>query len=155
MQIWKNTERSRRPLLYVSLIITAIIMLNIFSRIENWKRDLTTNQASLEFTATDELLRPPLLSMSTAAAADRIATWVETQGKWQMVSRKSVNDGVEIRLTRTTAILRFTDDIQIMLSSEGGSTRVSAESRSRIGKGDLGQNPRNLKELVSHLIQAG
>lgn len=34
---------------------------------------------------------------------------------------------------------------------DGAMTRVDATSRSRIGKGDLGQNPRNLAELVRAL----
>ncbi|MFK8111816.1 MAG: DUF1499 domain-containing protein [Rubripirellula sp.] len=32
-----------------------------------------------------------------------------------------------------------------------GATRVEAQSQSRVGKGDLGQNPRNLKEIMSEL----
>jgi uncharacterized protein (DUF1499 family) len=60
-----------------------------------------------------------------------------------------------MKLTRTTPVMRFTDDIDVVLRAEGNSTRVQAESQSRVGKGDLGQNPRNLKELVGYLMQAG
>jgi len=130
-------------------------MLSVFSRIDDWKRDLTTNQASLEAAAADELLRPPLLPFAPTEVADQILAWADTQGKWKIVSRAEVDGGVEMKLTRTTGIMRFTDDIHVVLQSEGGGTRVEAESKSRIGKGDFGQNPRNLKELVGHLIQAG
>ena len=51
--------------------------------------------------------------------------------------------------------MRFTDDIVVVLRTEGDLTRVQAQSQSRVGKGDLGQNPRNLKELVGYLKQAG
>ena len=135
--------------------MTAIIMLSVFSRIDNWKRDLTTNHARLAATAADELLRPPLLSSSTAEVADQIAAWAGIQRKWKMVSRANVEGGIEMKLTRTTGIMRFTDDIQVILQPEGDGTRMKAESQSRVGKGDLGQNPRNLRELVGHLIQAG
>ncbi|MDE0866385.1 MAG: DUF1499 domain-containing protein [Rubripirellula sp.] len=151
----RTGKRLRRPLFYISITMTAIIMLSVFFRIDSWKRDLTTNHARLASTAADEILRPPLLPSSTAEVADQIAAWAETQGKWKMVSRANVEGGVEVKLTRTTGIMRFTDDIQVILQPEGDGTRMEAESQSRVGKGDLGQNPRNLKELVGHLIQAG
>ena len=48
----------------------------------------------------------------------------------------------------------FYDDITVILRSERGNS-VKATSQSRVGKGDLGQNPRNLKELVNFLLQSG
>jgi len=86
--------------------------------------------------------------------AERIVAWADQQGRWEIVSQKQIDQGVEMKLTRTTPLMRFTDDIDVVLRAEGDATRVQAQSQSRIGKGDLGQNPRNLKELVGHLIQA-
>jgi uncharacterized protein (DUF1499 family) len=130
-------------------------MLSVFSRIDNWKRDLTTNQARLSDDAGDEQLRPPLVSGTPTEVAERIVRWVGQTGRWQLVSQQKIDQGVEMKLTRTTSIMRFTDDIDVVLRAESDSTRVQAQSQSRIGKGDLGQNPRNLKELVGHLLQAG
>ena len=132
-----------------------MILLSVFSRIDNWKRDLTTNQARLSENAADEQLRPPLVFGTPREVAERIERWTDEQGRWKLVSQQEIEQGVEMKLTRTTSIMRFTDDVDVFLRAEGDSTRVQAQSQSRIGKGDLGQNPRNLKELVAHLMQTG
>ena len=132
-----------------------MILLSLFSRIDNWKRDLTTNQARLSDDAVDEQLRPPLILGTPTEVAERIARWIDQQARWKLVSQQKIEQGVEMKLTRTTLIMRFVDDVDVFLRAEGDSTRVKAQSQSRIGKGDLGQNPRNLKELVGHLMQTG
>ena len=142
-------------MIYISFTITAVILLSVFSRIDNWKRDLTTNQARLSDDAVDEQLRPPLVVGTPTEVAERIASWADQQGRWKLVSQQKIDQGVKVKLTRTTSLMRFTDDIDVVLRAEGDSTRVQAQSQSRVGKGDLGQNPRNLKELVGHLMQAG
>lgn len=142
-------------MIYISLTITVFILLSVFSRIDNWKRDLTTNQARLVADAPDEQLRPHMVTGTPAEVAGRITAWVQQQGRWQFVSQADISEGVELKLTRTTPIMRFTDDIVVVLRTEGDLTRVQAQSQSRVGKGDLGQNPRNLKELVGYLKQAG
>ena len=50
--------------------------------------------------------------------------------------------------TRKTGFLRFTDDVVIKVESRGDKSRLEATSQSRVGRSDLGQNPRNLKELL-------
>jgi hypothetical protein len=150
-----GTKWFKRSAIYISVTITVVIILSVFSRIDNWKRDLTTNHARLSDDASDELLRPPLVSGTPLAVADQIVEWVKQQGRWEYVNQSDVDSVVEMKLTRTTPVMRFTDDIDVVLRAEGNSTRVQAESQSRVGKGDLGQNPRNLKELVGYLMQAG
>lgn len=130
-------------------------MVSVFSRIDNWKRDLTTNHARLTDDAADELLRPPLVRGIPAEVADRIAAWVESQARWSLVNQKTLDEGLEMNLIRVTPIMRFTDDITVILRNEKEGTRVKAMSQSRVGKGDLGHNPRNLKELVNFLSQSG
>ncbi|MGB1707253.1 MAG: DUF1499 domain-containing protein, partial [Rubripirellula sp.] len=152
--ICAEAKRSKRPAIYISVTLTAVILLSVFSRIDNWKRDLTTNHARLSDDAGDELLRPPTVTGTPTEVAERIVAWADQQGRWEIVSQQQIDQGVEMKLTRTTPLMRFTDDIDVVLRAEGDATRVQAQSQSRIGKGDLGQNPRNLKELVGHLIQA-
>jgi uncharacterized protein (DUF1499 family) len=52
-----------------------------------------------------------------------------------------------LRLTRRTRLWGFTDDVAVTGAAAGDRTLIHAESRSRIGKGDLGQNRRNILEL--------
>ena len=63
--------------------------------------------------------------------------------RWQVTGRE---DAV-VRATRTTRLFRFVDDVLLLLEPAHGGTRVSARSASRVGRGDLGQNRRNLAEL--------
>jgi uncharacterized protein (DUF1499 family) len=82
-----------------------------------------------------------------------IEQWAEAQPRWTVESREQSPSGITIHLTHVTKVFRFTDDIHVRLVLDGGDTRVEAESRSRIGAGDLGQNPRNLRELTSALAE--
>jgi uncharacterized protein (DUF1499 family) len=49
--------------------------------------------------------------------------------------------------THATILWRFVDDIHLRFEPHGSGSRIVGESRSRIGKGDLGQNARNLRAL--------
>jgi len=126
--------------------------MNIFSELETWKRNLTSNDARLDSQSDDPHLRPVVVSRSASAVADQIVEWATQQANWSVESQQEQSSGsITLHLTRKTSIMRFIDDIHVQLHSEGDRTRVEAESRSRFGVGDLGQNPRNLRELVGAL----
>jgi uncharacterized protein (DUF1499 family) len=127
-------------------------MVGVLSRIKDWKRGLTTSHAQLDLESPDERLRPLTLFRPAEEVAETINSWVETQPRWSLESRQDSQTGIAIHLIRRTRALGFVDDIHIRLEVDGNATRVEAESRSRIGKGDLGQNPRNLRELVGVLL---
>jgi len=59
--------------------------------------------------------------------------------------------GEVIWLTRRTRIFRFVDDIHVIAEPTPQGTRLLLRSASRVGKGDLGQNARNLQELITAL----
>jgi uncharacterized protein (DUF1499 family) len=52
-----------------------------------------------------------------------------------------------VHLTRRTRLWGFVDDVRLTVAPTAGGIRVDAESRSRVGVGDLGQNRRNILEL--------
>ena len=54
----------------------------------------------------------------------------------------------EVRAVRTTPLFRFKDDVTVRVHADGDGARAEVTSASRIGKGDLGQNPRNIKKLL-------
>ena len=101
------------------------------------------NFAATSPAATDPRLRPRVLKLPPAAAIDRVAGAVAAIRGWRVVGR---GEGV-IQATRTTRIFHFVDDISILLEPAAGGTAVSARSSSRVGRGDFGQNRRNLGEL--------
>lgn len=129
----------------------AIVTLYIFSHIDDWSRDLTTNFAKTDPSSTD--LRPLELPLPPDRAASLVRRAAESLRGWQ-VAEESPSDlgggAVEWHFVRTTLLMRYKDDIHARIEplASGESVTVHLRSQSRIGKGDLGQNPRNLRELL-------
>ncbi len=113
--------------------------------IDDWSRDLTTNRAA----TSEDHKRPELRNIHSDLPPGELAEIVHTVGAglsgWQEVE-SGVPD--EIHFTRTTAIMGFVDDIKVTIQPDGDGSELSAVSQSRKGRGDLGQNPRNLKQLL-------
>jgi uncharacterized protein (DUF1499 family) len=102
---------------------------------------------------TDEPGDPALASLTLpvppAEALARVEAAVKRLPRWA-VERVDAAAGA-VGLTRRTRLLRFVDDVTIRLEPVGGGTRVQARSQSRFGAVDLGQNRRNLIELLGAL----
>jgi uncharacterized protein (DUF1499 family) len=78
---------------------------------------------------------------------DAVERAVDSLPNWSLASR----DGTGLRAVRATSLLRFKDDVEVK-AQPGDSpsrTRIELTSASRLGKSDLGQNPRNLRELLA------
>ena len=76
--------------------------------------------------------------------------------RWELVERRETDGGVKLHFIRTTRLWKFKDDIRVNIAPAQpiGGSLLTAESRSRVGKGDLGQNPRNLRELLEAVRRA-
>ena len=59
--------------------------------------------------------------------------------------------GSEVHYVASTPVLRFKDDVNVRIRREGGKTKVSVRSKSRMGTMDFGQNARNIRELTAAL----
>jgi uncharacterized protein (DUF1499 family) len=59
--------------------------------------------------------------------------------------------GSEVHYVASTRVLRFKDDVNVRIRREGGKTKVSVRSKSRVGTLDFGQNARNVRELLAAL----
>jgi uncharacterized protein (DUF1499 family) len=69
--------------------------------------------------------------------------------RWTLVSSRSEQG--EIRAEATTRLFRFVDDVVVRVTEEGGRTAVNVRSASRVGRGDLGQNARNIRAFFLEL----
>lgn len=102
---------------------------------------------------TDEPGDPPLASvvvpLPLAQALAQVAETVRYLPRWQVESVD--RPASTIRATHRTRVFRFIDDVMIRLEAADDGTRIRARSQSRIGAGDLGQNRRNLIELLEML----
>jgi uncharacterized protein (DUF1499 family) len=75
-------------------------------------------------------------------AVDRLPRW--------MLSSYQADKG-EIRAEARTLIFRFVDDVVIHIVGSDGSAVVNVRSASRVGRGDFGQNARNIRFFFEEL----
>ena len=72
---------------------------------------------------------------------------VENLPRWTLKGR----EGTELQAVRKSRLFRFEDDVTVEASVRGAGSDAVFESASRVGKGDLGQNVRNLRDLIESL----
>jgi len=132
--------------MFWGLGVTAVITIAILSRVGDWRRDFTTNVAS---TANGTDLEPLRLEGTVDDAIVSLKVALDSMSNWQLVNSQNVPEMTVIDLVRTTPIFRFKDDVKVSIRKDDSRNGViiDAVSRSRVGKGDLGQNPRNIREL--------
>ena len=69
--------------------------------------------------------------------------------RWTLVSSRPGQG--EIRAEATTRLFRFVDDVVVRFTEQNGVTVVNVRSASRVGRGDLGQNARNVRAFFEAL----
>jgi uncharacterized protein (DUF1499 family) len=134
----------------LAALVLAIAVV-LLTHVEDWSRDLTTNVAATSDDADDQRLRTIRSRLSPGELAEQTVAAARTLPRWELAGQSRDNAAVELQLVRTTGLMGYKDDIRVRIEPAEGGSRLSAESRSRVGKGDLGQNPRNLRELLGKL----
>jgi uncharacterized protein (DUF1499 family) len=108
--------------------------------IQDLIRGMTENHACLNL---DDVPGTPI------QVAAKLNSEIDSRSRWKTVSQAGSGDNIVLHATHATAVFRFIDDIRIELTPGGNdTTHLFASSRSRIGKGDLGQNARNLRQMA-------
>jgi uncharacterized protein (DUF1499 family) len=74
---------------------------------------------------------------------------VKALPRWTPVSSRP--ELGEIRAEAGTRLLRFVDDVAIRVEEQAGATVVNVRSASRVGRGDFGQNARNVRAFLAEL----
>ncbi|MEW4565303.1 DUF1499 domain-containing protein [Bremerella sp. JC770] len=129
------------------LIVGPLVVFSLY--IDDWSRDLTTNHAETTRSHSNPLLQPLTIPGQRAGAATHVTDAIEQLDNWKVESVTPEGKRTIIHATRTTKLFKFTDDIRVYLNDVEGGVQITATSQSRVGKGDLGQNPRNIAELMS------
>lgn len=137
-------------LLVLTVVATAAILV---WQVDDWGRDLTTNVASTHSQSDDLALHPVRATCPLDEAAAAVMQAVSRLPRWTGGETSRDEDAVRLEFVRTTPLMRYKDDVTVLVESDGEGSVVSATSRSRVGRGDLGQNPRNLKELIRAVRQ--
>lgn len=139
-------------LLFVAILAgvgLVAVLVNIALKIEDWSRDLSTNTAATAVDHPDERQQPISATIKPDVLAQQVVLAIKPMSHWKLVKESSSPEQAELHLTRTTGLMGYVDDIHVTIESSPDGSLLSARSASRIGKGDLGQNPRNLRELLS------
>jgi uncharacterized protein (DUF1499 family) len=131
-------RRARTPLLLIGIAAAAAIVL--IPRAWLTANDVTTGAAPAYPDLRDRLYdMPPDQTLQVAAAvAGRIP-------RWKVVSTDRAGGVVHVEIR--TALPFFTDDLTVHVHPEGRNSRVTIRSRSRVGRGDLGENARHIRAL--------
>jgi uncharacterized protein (DUF1499 family) len=106
-----------------------------------------SNIAVTSDSADDARLRTRFLKTTVAGTRAILLRAVQTMPRWKVVD----SSGSVLWITRTTRIFRFVDDLYVLIEARGSESAILVRSASRIGKGDLGQNRRNIAELWTAL----
>jgi uncharacterized protein (DUF1499 family) len=119
----------------------------------NLGRWLTRNWADTAESG-DPVIVPRRLTLPESEAVARVGEVIASLPRWRVEASDPVAG--TLRATRRTRLFRFVDDVALRVESDGsGRSVLHARSQSRLGKGDFGQNRRNLLELFAALGRAG
>ncbi|MBM4004967.1 MAG: DUF1499 domain-containing protein [Planctomycetes bacterium] len=151
-------NRTRRTMFWISVFLGAVLLVGLLLivgglllTVDDWNRDLRENRAGTSEDAADPQLRPVKTRSSMEDLAACVIGAAARLPDWQLVAEERESETIVLRLVHSTRVWRFQDDIVVTIRprDEGtGGASLQAESRSRIGRGDLGQNPRNLRQLL-------
>lgn len=142
-------------------IASPFLLMALF--IDNWSRDLSTNTAATAPDHEDARLRPVEAAGDEASVRDALDAFVAGKKAWAIVNEKPLptdsplralvdGDPTAVHLVRSTSLMGYKDDVWLAVEDlDESRIRLHGDSRSRVGKGDLGQNPRNLDELLTAL----
>lgn len=150
--------KPRGPMAYLSFLVTLGLigaLLYSASLVDDWSRDLSTNFAETTPLAGDEHLRPTFVPLPPQEAADLIRQAAATLPRWteqNEVDETGSQGAVLLEFVRTTPLMRYRDDVKVRVAEADGGSLIHVQSKSRVGKGDLGQNPRNIRELLGAVV---
>ena len=114
----------------------------VFMGLLRW---FTKNWANTTEPTHADLAPLDLLGVDVAAAITHVEKAVRKLPNWTVESGDATAG--KLHLTRKTGVVRFVDDIRLTLQKTATGVQAHAESRSRVGTGDFGQNRRNILEL--------
>lgn len=122
---------------------------------ESAVRALLAKGSGRNFAASADASEDPRLVPLTVRASltdmdSRIRASLGALPRWRLEAA----DGPVYWATRRTRLFRFTDDIYILVEPAERDSILRFWSGSRVGRGDLGQNRRNINELRTALLAA-
>ena len=146
------------------VVISPLLVMAVY--VDDWSRDLTTNRAWTDPNASKPAMRPIEVEADWSDIEEAVDQFSEERDLWSQPQpplplpedspihdlSASPEGEMQFHLVRRTQIVGYRDDVWVVAEPLSESRwRLHVESRSRLGKGDLGQNPRNVRELLAAL----
>jgi uncharacterized protein (DUF1499 family) len=147
----KPGRRKKRNPFIIPGVIAALVAFFLFGYVDDWSRDFTRNSAEISPEAEDAGLRPVVTGLSTDDAIEACLRAAGRIRTWEHIGNAGEGNTYLILFLRTSRIWKFKDDIIIVIDDLGNERMITGKSASRLGIGDLGQNPRNLKRFLAEL----
>jgi uncharacterized protein (DUF1499 family) len=97
-------------------------------------------------------LQPLAVALPPGRVFEASLAAARTLPRWTVVKADPATGLIEAEAR--TWLWRFVDDVTIRIAAKGGRTTVSVLSVSRVGRGDLGQNARNIRAFLDALRRA-
>ncbi len=107
------------------------------------------NWADIAENAADPGLRAVDWPLPVAESVSKAEAILRRLPRWRVESADPGSG--TLHATHKTLVWRFVDDIRLKFEPIPHGTRITGHSQSRIGKADLGQNARNLREITKAL----
>lgn len=162
----KRVSKLRVAAAVLAALVLALVV--VAMGLENWKRDLTTNVATTDAAAQDRRMRPLKTISDGEHVREALVGLVMSEDQWELPKttkplpvksrlRSIIDPPLPDNITHVvhkTRVMGFRDDVWVVIEPRsGGGSRVHVHSQSRIGVGDFGQNPRNIRDLLAGLRQ--
>jgi uncharacterized protein (DUF1499 family) len=87
-------------------------------------------------------IQPQVLRYSPDLVLERAAETIEAMPRWRLVEVD--RDERRVTAERSSRLFHFVDDVTVWVEPNGAGSIVNVRSHSRVGRGDLGQNARNI-----------
>ncbi len=128
--------------LFLVIVIAALLFVS-------WQ-DLTQNHAETGLDHPNPALRTRHYRLSAETLFITLRTLLKDFPRWQILDADRRTGTIMAK--RKTDLFRFVDDIQISMKEiNQNHVTLNIRSASRVGKGDFGQNARNIQELLKRL----
>jgi uncharacterized protein (DUF1499 family) len=126
--------------------VGALLALAIVSLLRSWP---VVNAVETGRTPEYPDLQPRQYQARRDRVFDAAVRAVGSMPRWTLAAAR-LEQG-EIRAEARTRLFRFVDDVVIRVAEEENRTVVNVRSASRVGRGDFGQNARNVRAFLAGL----
>ena len=132
----------------VLIVVAASVVLIGAAFLRSWP---TLNIVETGKTPEYPDIQPRMYHASREETFDAVRRAVHRLPRWALVADQP--ESGEVKAEATSRVFRFVDDVRIRVSSREDTAVVDARSASRIGRGDFGQNARNIRTFFRALDQ--